>query len=94
MVAELLGEVKETIPILFNESEGFIYICEKGLDIKTKHRVQTPFNYVESIKTKKEFPLAKFEVEMVVYNFLGEKFKLNFVISDTHLGILKKACGK
>jgi len=94
-MAELLGEVKETVPILFNSSEGFIYICEKGLDIKTKDsRIQSPFNYVESIRESKELPLAKFQVEMVVYNMLGEKFRLNFIISDTHLGILKKACGK
>lgn len=91
---ELLGKAVEVLPILYDSKNGSITIHEHGLDIKAGMRIQAPFNYVESITEWKKLALSKSEAVMVVYNLLGEKFELRFVMAGNQLAILKKACGK
>jgi len=91
---ELLGKALEVLPILYDSKSGSITLHESGLDIRAETRVQAPFNYVESITEEKKLALLKSQAVMVVYNMLGEKFELRFIIAENHLAILRKACGK
>jgi len=91
---ELLGKAVEVLPILYDSKNGSITLHENGLDIAAGTRVQVPFNYVESITEEKKLALLKSEAVMVVYNLLGEKFQLRFIIAENDLAFLRKACGK
>jgi hypothetical protein len=91
---ELLGKALEVLPIVYDSKNGSITLHENGLDIRAGTRIQAPFNYVESITEEKKLALLKSEVMMVVYNLLGEKFTIGFIIAENHLAILRKACGK
>lgn len=89
-----MGKALEVLPILYDSKNGSITLHENGLDIKAEMRIQAPFNYVESISEEKKLALLKSQAIMVVYNLLGEKFELRFIIAENHLAILRKACGK
>jgi hypothetical protein len=91
---ELLGKALEVLPILYDSKNGSITLHESGLDIRAETRIQAPFNYVESITEEKKLALLKSQAVMVVYNMLGEKFEIRFIIAENHLEILRKACGK
>jgi len=91
---ELLGKAVEVLPILYDSKKGSITLHENGLDIRAETRVQAPFNYVESITEERKLALLKSEAVMVVYNLLGEKFQLRFIIAENDLAVLRKACGK
>ncbi|MEM3555966.1 MAG: hypothetical protein QXF56_04580 [Candidatus Micrarchaeia archaeon] len=91
---ELLGKALEVLPIQYDSKNGSITLHEQGIDIRAGVRIQAPFNYVESIAEEKKLALAKSQAVMVVYNMLGDKFELRFIIAENHLAILKKACGK
>jgi len=89
-----LGKQLEVLPIEYDSKSGSITLYEQGIEIKAGVRIQAPFNYVESITEEKKLALAKSQAVMVVYNLLGDKFELRFVIAENHLAVLKKACGK
>ncbi|QLJ52419.1 MAG: hypothetical protein Sv326_0244 [Candidatus Fermentimicrarchaeum limneticum] len=92
---ELLGKSLDVLPILYDDSKnGAITLHEEGLEIRANFRIQAPFNYVESITEEKKLALLKSQAVMVVYNMLGEKFELRFIIAENDLAYLKKACGK
>jgi hypothetical protein len=91
---ELLGKELEVLPIIYDSKNGSIVLHENGLDIRAETRIQAPFNYVESITEEKKLALLKSQAVMVVYNMLGEKFEVRFIIAENHLAILRKACGK
>jgi hypothetical protein len=91
---ELLGKALEVLPIIYDSKNGAITLHESGLDIRAGRSIQAPFNYVESITEEKKLALLKSQAVMVVYNMLGEKFELRFIIAENHLAILRKACGK
>jgi len=91
---ELLGKAVEVLPILYDSKRGSITLHENGLDIRAETRVQAPFNYVESITEEKKLALLKSQAAIVVYNLLGEKFELRFIMAGNDLAVLKKACGK
>jgi len=89
-----LGKAVEVLLILYDSKKGSITLHENGLDIRAETRVQAPFNYVESITEEKKLALLKSQTVMVVYNLLGEKFQLRFIIAENDLAVLRKACGK
>ena len=89
-----MGKAVEVLLILYDSKKGSITLHENGLDIRAETRVQAPFNYVESITEEKKLALLKSQTVMVVYNLLGEKFQLRFIIAENDLAVLRKACGK
>lgn len=91
---DLLGKALEVMPIIYDSKNGSITLHENGLDIRAATRIQAPFNYVESITEEKKLALLKSQAVMVVYNMLGEKFEVRFIIAENQLAVLRKACGK
>jgi hypothetical protein len=91
------GKVKQRIPLFKNvlDSAGSIAICEDGVVIRHESgNVMAPFSYVRKIEKRKDLPLGKVEVEVEVFDQMGEKYDFVFKMSEQDLVTLKRSCGK
>jgi len=93
-----LGKLVEHMPVysdITGTELGAIDVHESGLRIQMEgHRFMIPLEYVESIVPERELALGKTQVRMVVYDVLGTKNELRFIISGVHLATLMRRCGK
>ena len=93
----VLGEIKGRIPLFKNaiDDGGSIIMYENGILVDVEgNRVRSPFAYVKHIDKTGDMALAKVGVNLVVYDQLGEKYDFDVCMSDQHLLVLRKACGK
>ena len=84
---ELLGKVEFQAHVISGDREGNLTIYEKGIiyDVGDKNgRVVSPYNYIESIASGRELPLGKVEANIVTYSLLGERFNLQFAVSEAY----------
>lgn len=91
------GKVKQRITLFKNvlDSAGSIAICEDGVIIRHESgNVMAPFSYVRKIEKKKDLPLGKAEVEIEVFDQMGEKYEFVFNMSEQDLVVLKRSCGQ
>jgi hypothetical protein len=92
------GKLREHMP-LYSDSTGTpigaIDVYEGGLRATVNDQTyMVPLDFVESITPERELALGKVQVKMVVYEIMGLKHELRFIISSVHLAGLRKICGK
>ena len=73
---------------------GFVSIFENGIVLKKDKVFKVPFEYVKEIIVGRAMPLGKTEACITLYDFLGDKHRVEFMVSEQDLNGLKKACGK
>ena len=92
------GKLQEHMPIysdVTGTALGAIDVHENGLRVEMDgRRLIIPLEYVESVTAERDLALGKTLVKMVVYEILGMRNELRFIISGVHLAMLRKMCGK
>ncbi|MDO8339354.1 MAG: hypothetical protein Q7T16_01725 [Candidatus Burarchaeum sp.] len=93
-----LGKLLEHMPLYSDATGtpiGAIDLYEGGLRAAVDDQTyMVPIDYVESITPERELALGKVQVKMVVYELMGMKHELRFIMSVVYLATLRKACGK
>lgn len=94
---EILGQIKGKMPMYKNglDYSGDILLCESGIIIASKeHSIKAPFTHVVMLEKSSDMPLGKVQIELEVFDMLGQKHYIQTGISDIHFLALKKACKK
>jgi hypothetical protein len=91
---EIIGKVIEEFPISFESEQGSIAVGVRGIAISIGARIAVPYNYVESLSEGKKLALGKTGAAITLYDMLGNRRSIEFVISGVGFAVLKKACGK
>ncbi|RLG18585.1 hypothetical protein DRN67_04020 [Candidatus Micrarchaeota archaeon] len=93
-----LGKLQERMLIYSDVTGtefGAIELHESGMRIKVDGKtLMVPDDYLERITPERELALGKALVKMVVYDVMGMKHELRFILSGVHLATLKKRCRK
>ncbi len=91
-----MAKLIETLPIYSDIANvaGSIELWDDGIAVRADRKVKAPYSYVQSLEKIDEVGLGKVSAAMTLYDLLGEKVALKFIINDVNLAKLKKAVGK
>lgn len=91
---DVIGRIIDEFPISAESKQGSIAVGERGIAISIGARIAVPYNYVESLGEGKKLALGKTSAAITLYDMLGNRRSIEFVISGVGFAVLKKACGK